>query len=414
MYLLDHEYTQRGLNWRPAQRRDAERAALLRAAAERAGCEAVLALAEVKETWDAWPSDEDPSDDYDYYEEEEEDGDHDDTYRDRGSNHDNYQLDDLVDDEISLGWWTSPDDVGGEPVSLYVPDSEVCATTPSADLTPYQSEYEGYMGNYGNTLDRWYRRAAVVVWPRDRAFAARAEAGSQWALSELRTRIETGDLEGARAAAESLAPLWKTIGSQAELLDTAMHVAAGLDAAGTAAMLLEPFQVETVGLEHAGGLAAAAGQYGEQWTRGVIDGWFGPKPTRNRQARVGGEAAAAVQGAACRRSSGSGAAAGRQRLALDERPAADLDHHRANRGSPATSGDAGLAAGAAAGGGRRRAAGRYRGGAARVRGHRAGVPNAGAAFGGRAADGRASGRWAGCGRAGLREAARRDHRAAVA
>ena len=281
VYLLDHEYTQRGLNWSRLKGVDAERAALLRAAAERAGCEAVLALAEVKETWDAWPSDEDPWDDYDYYEEEEEeeeeDGDHDDTYRDRGSNHDDYQLNDLVDDEITLGWWTSPDGVGGEPVSLYVPDSEVCATTPSADLTPYQSEYEGYMGNYGNTLDRWYRRAAVVVWPRDRAFAARAEAGSQWALSELRTRIETGDLEGARAAAESLAPFWKTIGSQAELLDTALHVAAGLDAAGTAAMLLEPFRVETVGLEHAGGLAAAAGQYGEQWTRGVIDGWFGPK-----------------------------------------------------------------------------------------------------------------------------------------
>ena len=112
------------------------------------------------------------------------------------------------------------------------------------------------MGNYGNTLDRWYRRAAVVVWPRDRAFAARAEAGSQWALSELRTRIEAGDLEGARAAAESLAPFWKTIGSQAGLLDTALHVAAGLGAAGTAAMLLEPFRVETVAPEHAGGLAA--------------------------------------------------------------------------------------------------------------------------------------------------------------
>jgi hypothetical protein len=39
------------------------------------------------------------------------------------------------------------------------------------------------MGNYGNTLDRWYLRV-VAVWPRD--LAARAEAGSQWALSELR------------------------------------------------------------------------------------------------------------------------------------------------------------------------------------------------------------------------------------
>jgi hypothetical protein len=40
-------------------------------------------------------------------------------------------------------------------------------------------------------------------------------------------------------------------------------------------MLLEPFRVETVAPEHAVGLAAV-GQYGEEWTRGVIAGWFGP------------------------------------------------------------------------------------------------------------------------------------------
>jgi len=110
-----------------------------------------------------------------------------------------------------------------------------------------------------------------------RAFAARAEAGSQWALSALHTRIEAGDLEEARAAADSLAPFWKKIGSQAGLLGTTLHVAAGLGAAGTAAMLLEPFRVETVAPEHAAGLAAAAGQYGQEWTRRVIDGWFGSK-----------------------------------------------------------------------------------------------------------------------------------------
>ncbi len=38
-----------------------------------------------------------------------------------------------------------------------------CASTPTGDLKPYESEYEGYMGNWGTTLDRWYRRAAVVV-----------------------------------------------------------------------------------------------------------------------------------------------------------------------------------------------------------------------------------------------------------
>lgn len=93
-------------------------------------------------------------------------------------------------------------------------------------------------------------------------------------MSELRTRIEAGDLAGARAGAESLAPFWPNIGSQAGLLGTALRVAAGLGAAGTAAMLLKPFRAETVAPEHAGGLAAA-GQYGQEWTRRVIAGWFG-------------------------------------------------------------------------------------------------------------------------------------------
>jgi hypothetical protein len=265
VFLLDHEYSQRGLDWRRLKGADAKRAAQLRAAAEQAGCDAVLALAEVKETWDAEPSDDDPwghgyDDEEDNYEEQ-----------DPGE----HRLNSLIDDEITLGWWTSPDGSGGEPISLHIPDEEVCASTPNADLEPYQSEFEGYMGNYGNTLDRWYRRAAVVIWPRDRAFTARAEAGSQWALRELRSLIETGDLERARVAAESLAPFWKRTATQPGLLGAALDAAAGLDAAETAAMLLEPFRVETLAPENAGGLAAAAGQYGEQWTRNVIDGWFG-------------------------------------------------------------------------------------------------------------------------------------------
>ncbi len=79
VFLLDHEYTQRGLNWRRLKGADAERAELVRAAAERAGCETVLALAEVKETWDALPSDNDQRDYYDDYYEDEDDVDEDPT-----------------------------------------------------------------------------------------------------------------------------------------------------------------------------------------------------------------------------------------------------------------------------------------------------------------------------------------------
>src|SRR4051812_21051473 len=136
--LLDHEYTQRNLDWRRLKGVDAALAERVRAAAEQAGCEAVLALAEVKETWNA-PESDDPWNDYD----EDED--------DQREDPDDFEVTELIDEEITLGWWTSPDGTGGEPISLYVPDHEVCAPTPSSDLKPYQSEHEGYMGNYGNT-----------------------------------------------------------------------------------------------------------------------------------------------------------------------------------------------------------------------------------------------------------------------
>ena len=214
----------------------------------------VLALTEIKETWDTGPG-----------------------RRGRG-----VDLTDIIDSELTLSWWTGVP--GGEPIWLYVPDEQVCASTPSADLEPQHSEYTGYMGNYGNTMDRWYRRAAVVVWPRQRAFAARAEASPSWALTELGAWLGAGDLAGARAAAESVAPFWKAPGP--ELLDPAMHTAAGLEDPGIALMLLRPFAVEWVTPAHAGGLAAIAARYGESWHRDLLGAWFGSRNTW----RYGGDA----------------------------------------------------------------------------------------------------------------------------
>lgn len=243
VYLLDHEYTQRGLSWDRLKGADAERAALLRAVAEDAGCEAVLALTEIKETWDTAPG-----------------------RRGRG-----VDLTYIITSELTLSWWTGTP--GGEPISLYVPDEQVCASTPSADLKPYDSEYTGYMGNYGNTMDRWYRRAAIVVWPRQHAFAARAQASPSWALAELRARLDAGDLLNARAAAETMAPFWKAPGP--ELLEPALHTAAALEEPGIALMLLRPFAVEWVTPAHAGGLAALTTRYDEPWHRNLLEAWFG-------------------------------------------------------------------------------------------------------------------------------------------
>jgi hypothetical protein len=182
VYLLDHEYTARGLGWRRLKGADASRAALLRSAAGKAGCEPLLALADIKMTHSAFPADESYGyrDWYDDYDEDEDEYPGDESGGER-----EYDVQELIDSEVTLTHWTGPDGTRLEQTSLYVDGNEVCASTPTGDLTPYSSEYEGDMGNWGNTLDRWYQRAAVIVWPGDRAFANRAETSPAWALDEL-------------------------------------------------------------------------------------------------------------------------------------------------------------------------------------------------------------------------------------
>ncbi len=191
---------------------------------------------------------------------------------------DDYELDGLVDSSITLDCWIDQSGAQAAPIVTTVAEAEVCATTPSTDLRPYASEYEGYMGNYGNTMDRWYRRGAVVLWPRRRAFAVRAEASPRWALDELLERLRAGDVVGAREMAATLAPFWNNVVTHEEgrrLLTKALRVARALDEAALAAMLLKPFRVEMVARSHASRLVALVDSYGEGWARELVAGWSG-------------------------------------------------------------------------------------------------------------------------------------------
>jgi predicted 2-oxoglutarate/Fe(II)-dependent dioxygenase YbiX len=284
-YLLDHEYTPRALAWSRLKGEDARRVSLLRAAADRAGCEAILALADVKETHDAYPADEVYGyrrrgwhDTYDYCE--------DDEYSGASDNEREYVTQDLVDSEITLTHWTGPDGARLEETSLFLHETEVCESTPSGDLQPYSRQYEGYMGNWGNTLDRWYHRAAVVVWPREQAFANRAETSAAWALDQIAAMASSADVAGARAAAATLAPFWdvalrgqaaqqKQSGKTSGLLRKALLAAQAVADAATAAMLLSPFRIDSLAAAHVKSLTKTAERYGEQWTAELLRTWFG-------------------------------------------------------------------------------------------------------------------------------------------
>jgi 2OG-Fe(II) oxygenase superfamily len=282
VYLLDHEYTPRGLSWGRLKGADADRVALLRAAADNADCEAILALADIKTQHSALSSDDD--DGYGSWDDNNDEYDDDDGLS-SGSGEGEYEIQELIDSEIALTHWTGPDDGRLEETSLWVAVGEVCASTPTDDLKPRESQYEGYMGNWGNTLDRWYHRAAVVVWPRTQAFANRAETSPAWALEQLTAKAAAGDVTGARAAAATLAPFREGAArgrtstekdGSSSLFDRALRAADAVADARSAAMLLRPFRIENLTAVSASSFAQVAGRYGQQWTGNLIKTWFGP------------------------------------------------------------------------------------------------------------------------------------------
>jgi predicted 2-oxoglutarate/Fe(II)-dependent dioxygenase YbiX len=264
VYLLDHEYTARGLRWDLLKGADAARAAALQTAGERLDCEIVLAQADVHETWEC----ESGPEEYPYrgrsyrgY-----DDDFDDDFDDEDGGDDAEPiLSDLIDSDIELR-------NGPVALSPAVRDEELCYTRPSAELSPFQSDYTGFMGNWGNTLDRWYHRAAVVIWPRERTFVIRARGSASWALKEIVKTLRRGKQEDARRKLESLVPFWShTAGAAAEpLLPDALRAAAGVADPVLASKLLHPLRLETFDAEAATLFEPLLRQFGLQWSEALL------------------------------------------------------------------------------------------------------------------------------------------------
>jgi hypothetical protein len=280
VYLLDHEYTEKGLDWSGLKGADALRAAALREVAQRLDCQVYLALADVHETWDC-------VDEYRGYErrrrwgydEFDDDPDVEDDDGDSGSDASGSELPevtDLIDSEIELRNFVGP----GRPpkaLSTGVDDAELCYTTPTEELTPFKSEHEGYMGNWGNTVDHWYHRAAVVLWPRERTFLIQAKNSPLWAMEELARKLKgRGGAAEALPLAQRLLPFWQGLryhGEPASVLAAALPVAAQLGDAVVAEALLAPYSLTDLTAKAARDVTALLESYGLDWFQSLLLRW---------------------------------------------------------------------------------------------------------------------------------------------
>ncbi len=139
IYFLDHEYTEKSLRWDLLKGKDLYNVKSFRSLAKDLDLVSHLALAQIHGTWEVEGN----------YDEEEDDS---------------SDIHDLLDHEISLSYWIDHDNQKLDFKEYDVFDNEACWTKETEEFDPYESEYERYAGNYGNTLDRWYRRAAIVLW----------------------------------------------------------------------------------------------------------------------------------------------------------------------------------------------------------------------------------------------------------
>jgi hypothetical protein len=138
--MLDHEYTEHGLRWHLMKGEDRERVAALRAAADALGLTVHLALMEVQESWTAVTE-----------------------YRGRHQRGGAVQPDELIERSASLDFWVDRDGRVGPHARLSIQESDTESFTETGPEHLVNEEYEGYMGNWGETLDYWYRRAALVI-----------------------------------------------------------------------------------------------------------------------------------------------------------------------------------------------------------------------------------------------------------
>jgi hypothetical protein len=184
---LEHQYTEKGLAWDTLKGVDRAVATVLNEAAHRAGCKTYLALLTL---WESGSAEEPDYDDRyrrrDRWRDEEEEDEDDDEAEDRTEG--KYEMLDV--DDSSLTAKNAKDKDGNEPpiAELSVDEEELLNPDALRAVKP-EEEFEGYTGNAGMTLERWYRHAALVLWPESRTFEILSAESAADAVTLLKKMV---------------------------------------------------------------------------------------------------------------------------------------------------------------------------------------------------------------------------------
>jgi len=183
---LDHQYTKDGLAWDKLKGVDRVKARVLAEAARQANCKAYLALLTF---WESGSAEDDGGYGYGYgshgrWSDEDEDEDEDEGDDDNGL----HEMGEVFESSLSAEHWS---DSAGQSLpigELSVEEDELLDPESLRDVKP-EEEFEGYTGNAGMTLERWYRHAAVILWPERKHFEVLCDDDSRNVLPVLEQMV---------------------------------------------------------------------------------------------------------------------------------------------------------------------------------------------------------------------------------
>ena len=189
VWLLEHDYSAAGLSFATLKNADAAVGAVLREAAQRSDCEVHAAIVHIEEAgtlraeMEGWEwRDDDPE---------------------------SLEMDEVLDGRHWLDGWVAPD--GDRPsfgeMSLY--EGEALPGGALDQAVPDEQWVNEATGNEGVTLERSYRHAALVIWPRRATLELLAGEGIAGAVAWVRRQLELEPaLVGERVA--RLIDIWPT------------------------------------------------------------------------------------------------------------------------------------------------------------------------------------------------------------
>ena len=217
IYPLEHAYTQAELGFGSLKGADAAVAAVLMAAAREADCDLHLALVSIEES--GWAD-----------------------YAGGRWSDPEYEIGEVLEERRSLHDWRLPDGTAPEMGALPFAEDEISPPDALADADAIEPDFQEATGNEGVSFERFYQRAALVLWPRARRAPVLAAGGlgvsvpflsrlvERWAESGGAAGVEGWQEAGALAA--SIRDTWPSSSWGRQEASKAGHGAALLEALG--------------------------------------------------------------------------------------------------------------------------------------------------------------------------------------